>query len=116
MTPWPLRLLRWAYVAFIAVAGANALQHALHGEGEGHHSAGLVLVLAGAELAGALAFLVEPLEVVACAVLLVVYIAAGIISATSADFVAPVRLLYFAAAVFIVFAHRRSARAAPAAS
>jgi hypothetical protein len=89
----------------------------LHGEGESHRRAGPVLVLAGAELAGALVFLVEPLEVVACAVLLVVYIAAGIISATSADFVAPVRLLYFAAtAVFIVFAHRRAARAAPAAS
>jgi hypothetical protein len=57
----------------------------------------------------ALAFLAEPVEVAACALLVAIYAAAATVSAASGDLLAPLRLLYFAAtAVFIVIAHRRA--------
>jgi hypothetical protein len=114
MNLWALRSLRWAYVAFIAAASAAAIQSGLRGAGEGSHSGHFVLALAIPELVAALAFLVEPLEVVACGVLLVVYVVAGAVSLASGDYLAPLRFLYFAAtAVLIVSAqrHRPAARA-----
>ncbi len=109
MTPaWPLRLLRWAYVAFIAAASGVALAHGLQGSGESRHSAVFVVVLAGAELAGALAFLIEPVEIAAAALLVAVYVVAAFVSATSADYLALPRFTYFAAtAVAIVVVRRR---------
>ncbi|HXC56905.1 MAG TPA: hypothetical protein VNU97_16520 [Rhizomicrobium sp.] len=103
---WTLRGLRYAYVAFIAAASGAALDGAR--EGTGHHGAHLVLALAGPELLAALAFLAEPIEIAACAVLLLVYLAAAALSVASGDWLAPLRFAYFAVtAVFIVLAHRR---------
>jgi len=99
---WMLRVLRWAYVAFISAASGIAVDAGAHGRGEGKHGASVVLALAIPELIAALAFLVEPLEVAACVVLLVVFAAAGILSLMSGDVLAPLRFLYFAATAFYI--------------
>ncbi|HLY56986.1 MAG TPA: hypothetical protein VKS60_15585 [Stellaceae bacterium] len=104
---WPLRTLRWTYVAFIAGASAMAIRSAHAGTGEGHHSARFVLFLAVPELIAALSLLVRPVERIACAVLVAIYVVAGAVSAASGDIVAPLRFLYYAAtAIFIVTAGR----------
>ena len=102
---WMLRVLRWAYVAFISAASGMAV---VHGRGEGKHGASVVLALAIPELIAALAFLVEPIEVAACVVLLVVFAAAGILSLESGDFLAPLRFCYFAATAFYIVQARRN--------
>ena len=103
---WFLRLLRWAYVAFIAAASGVGIQAGLQGSGEGSHSAHTVLALAVPELLAAFAFLVERIEFGACGVLLLVYAAATVLSLASGDFVAPLRFFYFAiTAIYIVHAH-----------
>jgi hypothetical protein len=104
---WMLRTLRWAYVAFIAAASGVAVYAGALGTGQAKHGPYIVLALAIPELLAALAFLVEPLEVAACAVLLFIYAAATALSLASGDFLAPLRFLYFAAtAIFIVQGHR----------
>ena len=104
---WFLRLLRWAYVAFIAAASGVAVQAGLRGSGEASHSAHTVLALAVPEFLAAFVFLVEQFEIAACAVLLLVFAAATALSLASGDFIAPLRLFYFAVtAIYIVHAHR----------
>jgi hypothetical protein len=107
MSPkWTLRALRYAYVAFIAAASAMALQAALAADAADPHSKH-ALVLAGPELLAALAFLFEPVERIACAVLLLVFLAATAVSLLTGDLLGPLRFIYFAAtAIFIVLANR----------
>ncbi len=103
---WRLRSLRWAYVAFIAAASGVAVSAGAHGTGEARHGANIVLALAIPELLAALAFLIEPIEIAACSVLLLVYAAAIALSLESGDFLAPLRFGYFAVtAVYIVHEH-----------
>ena len=105
---WALRTFRWTYVAFIAAASGVAVHAGLLGMGEARHGAHTVLALAIPEVVAALAFLIEPIELAACAVLLLIYAAATVLSLAASDFLAPLRFLYFAAtAVFIVHQHRR---------
>jgi hypothetical protein len=93
-----LRALRWCYIAFIAYASAQTYFGA-------HHDLHAV-VLSSVEFSAALAFLIEPFEVIACVVLLLVFGVAAVI--TLAETEVPVRFFYFAAtAAYIVFAHRR---------
>jgi hypothetical protein len=110
MSPvWALRAFRWVYALFIVYASSIALLAG--GKGEGTHGAHLVLVLAISEILAALAFLIEPLELAACAVLVLVYAAATVLS-LDAGLIAPLRFAYYAVtALFIVFArHRMLAR------
>jgi hypothetical protein len=100
------RVLRWSYGLFIAQASVNAILGAIQ---RTHHqeSPHLVLSLAVPELLAALAFLFEPAERFALAVLLVVYAVAAVVTAMQGDL--PLRFLYYAmTAVFIVLSHRRS--------
>ena len=108
MSPaWPLRILRWSYVAFIAGASAVAANASVHGRGEANHRASVVLTLAIAELIAAFAFLVERIEVATCMVLLLVYAVATVLSLESQDLLAPLRFFFFAVTAFyIVHAHR----------
>lgn len=108
MSPrWALHSLRWSYCAFIAAASLIAAQTALRGHGEGSHGAHLVLALAAAELFAALAFALEPAELIAGAGLLLVYAIAGTISILSADWLAVLRFIFYGATVaYIVVAHR----------
>jgi hypothetical protein len=101
--------LRWSYVAFIAGASGVAANASAHGMGEGRHGASGVLALAIPELLAALAFLVERIEVAACAVLLLIYAAATVLSLESEDGLALLRFFFFAVTAFyIVRAHRNS--------
>ena len=111
---WTLRALRYAYVAFIAAASAATLRAALGGPGEGHLGAHAVLALAGPELLAALAFLIEPIELYACGVLLLVYLAATALSIAAGDYLAPLRFLYFAVTAIVIVMTRR-AQCAPSA-
>jgi hypothetical protein len=105
---WLLRALRWSYVAFITAASVAALRSVVQGGGESHHGAH-VLALAGVEALAAAAFLIEPIELIACSVLLLVYLAATALSVAAGDLLAPLRFCYFAAtAIFIVLAHRKT--------
>jgi hypothetical protein len=102
---WALRSLRWSYCAFIAAASALALQLALHGQGEGTHGAHMVLALASTETIAALAFLFAPAQRVACAVLIVVYAIATVLSVLSVDWLAVLRFVFYGVtAVYIVIA------------
>lgn len=104
---WALRGLRWAYVAFIAAASAMAVRAGMQGNGEGSHDAYVVLVLAIPELIAALAFLVGPVEVAACAVLVLVYAAATALSLASGDWLALLRFFFYGTtAIYIVLANR----------
>lgn len=102
-----LRILRFAYVAFIATASGVAIQASVRGIGEAGHGARVVLALALVELIAALAFLVERIEVAACVILVLTFATATILSLESADFLAPLRFAYFAAtAICLVKADR----------
>lgn len=97
---WALRLFRAIYCAFIVFSSVTTIMKA---SGESH----AVYALAVPEILAALAFLIVPFEIAACAVLLIVYAAAAALSIASGDLF-PLRLLYYAAtAVFIVSANRR---------
>jgi len=110
---WALRVLRWAYVAFIAAASLDAVRSSLTAAGKGGRSSHLVLFLAVPERLAARAFLFEPFEIAAGAVLLMVYLAAGVVSAASGDVLAVLRFVYYAAtAVLIVVASRAQRQAA----
>jgi hypothetical protein len=117
MSPrWRLRGLRWSYCAFIAAASISAAASALHGLHEGSHGPQMILALAATETIAALALAIEPVEVIACAVLLIVYCVAGAVSVVSADWVAVLRFIFYAAtAAYIVLASRVNKRVAPAA-
>ena len=113
---WTLRGLRWSYCAFIAAASISAAESALHGHNEGPHGPRMIVALAATETITALALVVESVEIIACAVLLVVYCVAGVVSVVSADWVAVLRFIFYAAtATYIVLASRANKRAAPAA-
>lgn len=106
--PWALRLLRWSYCAFIAWASVRTFLEAR--AGHDRHA----LVLSGVEILAIAAFLFAPLETIACAVLLVVYaIAAVLTTAVHQDL--PLRFVYFAmTAIYIVIADQRRTVAANA--
>ena len=113
MSPrWTLRSLRWSYCAFIAAASITAMRSAMQGHGEGSHGALLILALATTETIAALALLIEaePVELIACVVLLIVYAIAGVISILSGDWLAVLRFIFYAVtAIYIVIAHRNRA-------
>ena len=76
----------------------------------------MILALAVTETIAALAFAIEPVEFIACAVLLLVYCVAGVVSAVSADWVGVLRFIFYAAtATYIVLISRANKRVAPVA-
>jgi hypothetical protein len=99
---WALRLLRWSFVLFL-VASSLATWH-----GEGHHGDGgpLLPALAGIECLSALAFAIEPWEIVAGAVLLAVFVTAAVLSIHAGDRL-PVRFVFYAAALLYILRARR---------
>jgi hypothetical protein len=98
---WALRLLRWSYCAFIAWASVRTFVEA-RAEHDFHP-----LVLSGVEIAAIAAFLFTPLETIACAVLLVVYAIAAVLTMAAHEDL-PLRFVYFAmTAVYIVIAGQR---------
>jgi hypothetical protein len=102
-----LRALRWSYCAFIAAASIAAAQSALHGYREGTPGSRIILALAVTETMAAIAFALEPVEVIGCAALLLVYCVAGVVSAVSGDWVAILRFIFYAVtAAYIVLAAR----------
>jgi hypothetical protein len=104
---WPLRYLRWSYCAFVAAASLVAAQSALQGHGEGSHGAQMILALAVTEAIAAVALLIEPAEVLACSVLILVYLVAGVVSILSDDWLAVLRFIFYAVTVtYIVLASR----------
>ena len=114
---WTLRALRWSYCVFIAAASVIAAESAVHGHGEGSHGARMILALAVTETIAALALAIERVELVACAVLLLVYTVAGVVSALSADWVAVLRFIFYGVtAAYIVLASRTAEGSAPAAA
>jgi hypothetical protein len=77
----------------------------------------MILALAAAETMAALALAVEPIELIACSVLLAVYTIAGVVSVFSADWVAVLRFIFYAAtATYIVLTSRANRLKADAAS
>jgi hypothetical protein len=106
---WMLRGLRWSYCVFIAAASITTAESALGGQGEGSASPQIILALASIEAFAALALAIEPVELVACSALLLVYSIAGVVSALSADWEAVLRFVFYAAtAIYIVLASRAS--------
>jgi hypothetical protein len=104
-----LRCLRWSYCAFIVAASWKTMQAALEGHGEGPHGPRHLLVLAAVEIIAALALLVEPIELFACAVLLLVYLVASVLSVIGGDWFAILRFIYFGVtAAYIVFTSRKT--------
>ena len=105
-----LRMLRWTYTVFIAVSSAVTIVEAGHGHQKGMHAhhAAFVLVLAGVELAAAIALVFEPIEIPSAALLLVVFAVAFAASAASLDLLAMLHFGFYAVTLFyIVFAHRQ---------
>jgi hypothetical protein len=114
---WELRGLRWSYCAFIALASVAAAKSALHGLGEGSDSSQVILALATTETIAALALAIQALEVIACAVLLLIYSIAGVVSVLSADWLAVMRFVcYGVTATYIVLASRAHRWTAPIAT
>jgi|SRR5579872_1114002 len=108
-----LRGLRWSYCAFIAAASISTVESALHGQSEGSHGPHMILALASTETLAALALAIEPVELAACGVLLLVYSIAGVVSVLSSDWKAVLRFIFYAVtASYIVLASR--ANKAPA--
>ena len=104
---WTLRILRWAYVAFIAYASMQTFLQAW-GVKTGHHNIGVpgLLVLSGTEVLAVIAFLTEAVDVAALGVLLVVFAVASVLSIGEGEI--PLRFLYFAAtAAYVTIARRR---------
>jgi hypothetical protein len=102
-----LRGLRWSYCVFIAAASITAAASTLHGLHEGSLHPQMILALAGTEAVAAVALAIEPIEVIACAVLLVVYLIAAVVSVFSADLTGVLRFIFYAAAAtYIVLASR----------
>jgi hypothetical protein len=91
---WLLRGFRWIYIAFIAQATLKTL----HGAGEADVAA--LLALAGVELVAICAFLIEPVELVACAVLLAVYAIASGLTLMQGE--APLRFFYYAVTAALI--------------
>jgi hypothetical protein len=113
---WPLRGLRWSYCAFIAAASTTAAESALHGQGEGSHGPQMILALAVTEAIAALALAIERLEIVACAVLLLVYSIACIVSMLSAEWTAVLRFMFYGVtATYIALTSRTNRGIAPVA-
>jgi hypothetical protein len=110
---WPLRALRWTYVAFIVGASLQTALAGWHGAHAGPHGAAAMLALAIPEILAALILLIEmrATEIAACAVLLAVYAAAAAIS-HDAGYLVPLRFAYYAATAVLIAAARR--RPAPA--
>lgn len=108
---WQVRTFRWIYVAFILQASVNTALTGLHGAHEASHGPAVLLVLAGCEIVAALAFLVEPIERIACAGLLAVYATATVLSLHDGD-IAVLRFAFYGAAALFVVATRARLRAA----
>jgi hypothetical protein len=104
---WTLRGLRWSYCAFIALASLVAAQSALAGHGEGAHGGHAIFALAVTEASAAVALLIEPLELIACATLLLVFSVAAVVSIASSEWLAVLRFIFYGAtATHIVLASR----------
>jgi hypothetical protein len=102
-----LRALRFSYCTFIAAASIAAALSALRGYREGGQGSQLILALAVTETMAAIAFAIEAVEAIACAVLLLVYCVAGVVSAAAGDWVAILRFIFYAVtAAYIVFVNR----------
>jgi hypothetical protein len=106
---WQLRAFRWIFSAFLVFASVKVFLAGVAGVHEGPHGPRVLVILASAEIAAAIAFLIEPIELVALAALLAVFAAAAALSAITGD-ILPLRFVYYGAtALFIVAARRRSA-------
>jgi hypothetical protein len=105
-TLWAMRGLRWSYAAFIAFASAKTF---LNPEFTGHGAAA-VRVLAGAEFFAALVFAFGVFDLATCAVLLVVYALATLLSTAHGD--VPLRFLYYAATALALVQFGREPRTA----
>jgi hypothetical protein len=108
MSPrWMLPGLRWTYCVFIAAASITAAASAQHGLHEGTNHPQVILALASTETVAVLALAIEPIQVIGCAGLLVVYLIAGVVSVFSADLIGVLRFIFYAAvAAYIVLASR----------
>jgi hypothetical protein len=105
-----LHVLRWSYCAFIIAASAVTMRSAMQGHGEGSHGAPFLVALAGSEINAAVALLLKPFELFGCAVLLIVYIVATVVSLLSGDWLALLRFIYYGVtAIYIVSASRNLA-------
>src|SRR5690242_4121836 len=113
-----LRLYRWAFIAYIVFASAKTLlaanELAAGAVAGGHHHLSQLItpdtlkVLAGVEIAAALAFLARTLEVYAGAVLLAVFAFAAVLDFSTGG--APIHLFLYAATVGFFLAARGEAR------
>jgi hypothetical protein len=104
---WLLRGLRWSYCVFIAAASIATAQSVLHGHVDDSHGPHWILALAITETIAIALLAIEPAELLGCAVLLAVFSIAGVVSLVSADWLAVLRFIYYAAtAIYIVLTSR----------
>ena len=103
---WTMRALRWTYAAFIAFASARTF---LTPEFTGHGAVAL-RVLAGTEFLTALVFASGVFDVAACAVLLIVFAIATVLSTAHGD--VPLRFFYYAATAAALVQFGRETRTA----
>jgi hypothetical protein len=102
---WALRILRWTFCGFIAWASAQTLragiaEHDIHAQ-----------LLAGIELPTIAAFAWPRLDLIAGAALLVIFVAASLITVAGGEL--PLHLVFYGVvAAYIVYTHRRSILAA----
>ena len=108
-----LKLYRWAYVAFIVFASGRTFLDAdllsAHQGAHGAFGAAHLKVLAAAEIAAAIAFLVRPIEVFAGAALLIIYAIAAAIGIAFGEI--PAHLFLYAATVLFLLRAGRLAGA-----
>jgi hypothetical protein len=103
---WELRALRWSYCAFIAWASLETFLEARVTH-EAH-----ALWLSGLEMLAIVAFLFPAVETPACALLIVIYIIAGLLTALQGT--PPFRFIYYGmTAFYLVLASRASNAAKP---
>jgi uncharacterized membrane protein YphA (DoxX/SURF4 family) len=93
---WTVRLLRWSYAAFIAQASVATF----FAPGHSGHAGLVVHILAGSEFLAAAVFSLGIADRAACAVLLVVYAIATVLSVADAEW--PLRFFYYAATALLV--------------
>lgn len=93
---WTVRLLRWSYAAFIAQASATTF----FAPGHAGHAGLVVRILAGSEFLAAAIFALGIADRAACAVLLVIYAIATVLSVADAEW--PLRFFYYAATALLI--------------
>jgi hypothetical protein len=103
---WLRRAFRWVFVAFLLVSSAKTFLAGVTGEHEGPHGPIILIALSMAEILAAIAFLIEPLERIACAALIAIFAVAAGLSVMAGD-VLPIRFVYYGAtAIFLVSTDR----------